>query len=148
MKYLKLLTAVALFYVFFFNVVSWGLAHSFSSAELEGVVVDKYQDRGERVVLVDFGSTSAFWKVSPEQYRQWKLSHPVVAKPNYVTLIGITNASELPMPNELLKDFYWLLRWFNFLAIGVLGLYIIATFGGLTERRKPSYRSREIKYRP
>lgn len=148
MKYLKLLTAAAFFYVFFFNVVSWGLAHSFSSAELEGVVVDKYQDRGERVVLVDFGSTSAFWKVSPEQYQQWKLSHPVVAKPNYVTLIGITNTSELPMPNELLKDFYWLLRWFNFLAIGVLGLYIIATFGGLTERRKPSYRSREIKYRP
>ena len=148
MKYLKLLTVVALFYVFFFNVVSWGLAHSFSSAELEGVVVDKYQVRGDGIVLVDFGSTSAFWKVSPEQYRQWKLNHSVVAKPNYVTLIGITNTSELPMPNEFLKEFYWLLRWFNFLAIGVLGLYIIATFGGLTERRKPSYRSREIKYRP
>ncbi len=142
MKYFKLLAVIAGFYMMFFNVVSYSLAHSFNSAELEGVVVDKQWVSGEGKVLVDFGSTSAFWKVSPEQYMAWKLNHPVVAKPDYFYPIGLTNTSELPMSPPLTNDLYWLLRWFNFLSIGVLGLYIIATFGGLTERRKPSYRGR------
>ena len=146
MGYFKLLAVLAGFYLMFFNVVSYGLAHSYDSAELEGVVVDKQWDNSGGKVLVDFGSTSAFWKVSPEQYKAWKLNHSVVAKPNYFYPIGLTNASELPMPNVFVRDFYWLLRWFDFLAIAVLGLYVIVTFGGLTERRKPSYRNRKVKY--
>ena len=126
----KFTFAVTFLWVLVFNVLSWGYANSLDDATLTGYVIDRYpagfNQNDSAVVLLDFGSVSKFWRVTPEQYDTWKLNHAVVVKPKFGFPLGISNIEDLPLSNEALGSLYDVVRWFTLVWLVLTGCFLLS----------------------